>query len=1450
MATSAFRDVVLTVEAQTAGEEGIRKLADQIRALAKTGGDAAPQFEALAAEVERLASQQAAIEKVKTLASAVEQAAAQQRNYLTIANAVAGAFVEQGTAAEQLASKQREATTAVEDAREKLSKARYDLNKWRDDASDAAKKTEGYGTQLRAFKVAVDDARRSLDEAEAGQRQANAAAKEAAGSQRELAAEYAGASRALTSTSAALAQHNRELDQARVTAERLGVQTIELAAEEQRLQGALLLVATTAESAAVQARELAEAQLAAAQAAERARIVAEGIAKVQAEAYARDLTVKLREEAEAQKQLAAAEQERMQLGQDLLALRRAFAADSTTAAVRAEAAAVRERNEAEAFTAQVEETNLALRRQMLAATEQDVRALQEHIAKLEQLAAAARDVANVLPQAFSQAGVRSIKEIATEITQTERALALLRQGYEAGAIGAAELARATSSAQARLQALNSELRNVDAPIGTLQRMNAVVMGLVTQYGALSAAVATVGYAAKPVYDVVVQLESMRRILTQVYGSVEEANRQIAFVETVANRAGLGVVEVSRAFVSFATSAHTAGISSDVVANVFERVTNAAGNMGIGTERTNLILLALSQMANKGTVSMEELRKQLGESLPGAMALMAKGLNITIPQLTKMVEAGDLLTEHALGPLADALVSLGAPGGKVESVQAAMARLGNAVVEVERKLADSGAWKALGDTAEWIAGHFNGVATSLKILGETYVAVKVASWISNWASLRSEVNAAKLGLDSTTGATLRLSEVTVANTTATGANTIAHNEAAAALGRHATAADGLAISQAGVTRSAPAAGAAVAQMGQAVATAGAPVAQAAEKVGLVAGALGVLRGAGAGLFSLMGGWTGLLIAFAFSFTDLGKAIGEGAAKWMGWGKVADENAKKIAEADQRLKEQRESQARVGESWVQLTAQYREQTATLKKTIEATGEHVTAAKRQAEAIKTIADLSGDQAAKIRAAAEAAVLEVKAAEQDAKAKEQLADATSRLIVNLIWQGQVHGGLSDAEKKRLEQLKEQLKVEQGAAESAEALAAKYRATAVAAEEAAFKAQDNSSRVKELKAAYESAQSAVVQMAIAYARGDASLERLNATKEHAAIAEGRYKDSLNDTNAALDRQIQRIGWAADKQSGALAVREAYWKAAEQTAKALGDEHGALEANINARDLEEQRMRVAIQSKIDQADALAREVDQLRDEASLLSGDAYNSKMQDIAAREAQIQKMRDEAAASKEVVRGYDAETDAIRRKAAAIQTVAGIGGIGGSNTTRANGVTYDASGNPVSGPGGTTYGSGETPVFGSDGKAIPGVVNKAGNTGAVDNSYIFQLWQRYQQGETFSANERPAIEAALKAAQANTSLSRTSPGAVSLAGQRDMEAWVIRLQQILEHTQYPQAVSPSSTTVNTQQPSATTAVSRTITLKFGNTTGTFNMASEADAAGLENFLSGMQSSASRAGP
>ena len=86
------------------------------------------------------------------------------------------------------------------------------------------------------------------------------------------------------------------------------------------------------------------------------------------------------------------------------------------------------------------------------------------------------------------------------------------------------------------------------------------------------------------------------------------------------------------FGSFTAAATRANIPIAQQLGLFEQITKSSVALGLGNNDLKLIFNALSQTASKGVVSMEELRQQLGERLPTALAAMSLGLGKTQKRL--------------------------------------------------------------------------------------------------------------------------------------------------------------------------------------------------------------------------------------------------------------------------------------------------------------------------------------------------------------------------------------------------------------------------------------------------------------------------------------------------------------------------------------------------------------------------------------------------------------------------------------------------------------------------------------------------------------------------------------------------------------------------------------------------------------------------------------------------
>lgn len=109
----------------------------------------------------------------------------------------------------------------------------------------------------------------------------------------------------------------------------------------------------------------------------------------------------------------------------------------------------------------------------------------------------------------------------------------------------------------------------------------------------------------------------------------------------AGQYGLSKEATVESFSKFAVSANEAGLTSTESQGVFENTSKAIAAMGLSAEDTKGVFLAFSQMLGKGKVSSEELRQQLAERIPGAMALAAKSMNMTMPDFIEKLEKGEI-----------------------------------------------------------------------------------------------------------------------------------------------------------------------------------------------------------------------------------------------------------------------------------------------------------------------------------------------------------------------------------------------------------------------------------------------------------------------------------------------------------------------------------------------------------------------------------------------------------------------------------------------------------------------------------------------------------------------------------------------------------------------------------------------------------------------------------------
>jgi tape measure domain-containing protein len=173
------------------------------------------------------------------------------------------------------------------------------------------------------------------------------------------------------------------------------------------------------------------------------------------------------------------------------------------------------------------------------------------------------------------------------------------------------------------------------------------------------------------------LDSMKFTLKAVTKSSIDTTISLGFLKRITQEYGLSLTSTASRFSKFLAASKEAGFSLSQTQEIFENVSKAAGVLGLKTDEVSGVYLALEQMISKGKVTTEELRRQLGERLPGAMDILAKTMGVTTSELDKMLKKGEVITYEVLPDFAKAIGEAYDVDGKIDTVVAAQNRVKNA-----------------------------------------------------------------------------------------------------------------------------------------------------------------------------------------------------------------------------------------------------------------------------------------------------------------------------------------------------------------------------------------------------------------------------------------------------------------------------------------------------------------------------------------------------------------------------------------------------------------------------------------------------------------------------------------------------------------------------------------------------------------------------------------------------
>ena len=1158
MATGTSRDVKLTLSVETLGEENVRKLEDAVSELNRAGGATGPAFEGLLAQIDRLKKEDAAVQTFRELSDATESLRVRQE-------AAAASAVDLGTKLDVLKANtkdtkvaQAEANAALLAGQKAYTETGNAIRQLKADYEGAQRQTTEYRTAISqlvatqgALKTDLIDLRDAQKSANVEANAAEAAQNKAAGAYRKVQTSAEGLGNALKVQEVALRAAGDE-------AERFGISTEDVASAQAKLVQSLGSTLSAVEARTAAIRETAESdRLLAIEERTLTDLLQRGAAQLRAEEQAQHEAAQSAREYAAAKEAATAANAKWQQEADGLVAAAEGARQleqSTTLLLAVE----RELAAQAAFEKQATDAKgLIQAAEYVRFWEQSLNDADDAAKRLAQEAAAS---AQKISGAFETLGVRSAESLRAEILQVREAMQVV--GGQAGQTGAA-LNGAFAAGQAKINALERDIRELNGTLTLGDRAAGLFKNSLSQIAGGNIIADGVGYLVNKVKELgvafvstIADTERYRRALNAIYKDAKVAGDQFTFLRDVALRSGVAVGDISGSFIKFSAATRSAGVNLQTTNDLFEAVTRAAGTLGLRGEDVTGILEALGQMASKGTVSMEELRQQLGDRLPGALSLVAKGLGITDGQLIKLVESGSLAARDLFPALTTALGSM---KGEVTGLTPAFEGLKTVLTQTAQNAGDSGWTQLLTAGLKGITAVAAAIVLPLTAFGEV---------IFGLAKTAGILTAALVGGTSLKEAFAEISRIS--------------QEAAA---RQTALRDTFKQVLAGTDETTVATKKLAEQTAQT----------------------------------------------ALSTAQLTTATYTSAAA-----QQIDATAKRLA-ADNTLD--------LGAKNVQLGVAISTMLPILEARAEAADKEAKAIKATGAALVAEAELRGNVAEVLATQAAAATNNVAAAEKELAARQAETEVLTIQRNAIIVLSQASAEEAVARKAVLDLTDKKLVKSQAETEQAKAALAVANQENLARKIAIETYGDQSAKVDEFRVAMQKAGSAAAQAAIAQVQGKITLEQYKAASEAATLATAKYNNALSDVSQKIQAQstLEQANYQV-KLAGLSVAQKAYEQLA-QAATASGDYAGALYNEINAKRLQIQITE--LQAKAARASAEAARLGAEADLAALKVTDAGNViKKLEIEARLANAKAKELEAGASEIVIRGLNAEIDAINSK------------------------------------------------------------------------------------------------------------------------------------------------------------------------------------------------------------
>lgn len=212
-------------------------------------------------------------------------------------------------------------------------------------------------------------------------------------------------------------------------------------------------------------------------------------------------------------------------------------------------------------------------------------------------------------------------------------------------------------------------------------------------------------------------------------TVEVSNYQenLAFVKRLSEQYGQDLVALTNNFAQFTSACKKTDLAIDDQRKVFESLTRAAAYYHMSADRTKDMMNAVTQMMSKGKVAAEELRRQLGNSLPGAFNIMAAAMDKSTTELDKMMRDGRVISAEVLPQFA-AMLNTITKNAHFDSLQTSLNNFKNAWYKLVENSGAEDFFKSIVDgstsVVSWIGTNIKDLLNTIKSFVVTIASYKL------------------------------------------------------------------------------------------------------------------------------------------------------------------------------------------------------------------------------------------------------------------------------------------------------------------------------------------------------------------------------------------------------------------------------------------------------------------------------------------------------------------------------------------------------------------------------------------------------------------------------------------------------------------------------------------------------------------------------------------------------